>query len=440
MQTIVVKFGGSSLANADQIRKAAAIIREKSARRYVVVSAPGKSFPEDTKVTDLLYSCYDRAVHHEEYESVLSIIEGRFADIIKELEVELDLSADFAALRHNLDTCPSADYAASRGEYLNARVISAFLGYPMLDTADYIRFTEDGKYDQKATEALLIPALKNTVKAVLPGFYGAYPDGTVHTFSRGGSDITGAIVAKAAGARIYENWTDVSGMLVADPRIVENPKPIESLTYRELRELSYMGAAVLHEEAVFPVRQAGIPINIRNTNLPSDEGTMILHHLPQGSRPKIITGIAGNHGFSVVRIEKTMMNNEVGFGAKVLQIFAEFNLSFEHMPSGIDTLSVVVSTEKLAPVKNELMKRLQEVTEADVIYAEDEMAIIAVVGHGMVRAKGTAARVLTAIAKSEINIRMIDQGSGELNIIIGVHEKDYITAIRALYKEFERDL
>lgn len=440
MQTIVVKFGGSSLANAQQIRKAAAIIHAKSARRYVVVSAPGKVHAEDTKITDLLYSCYDRAVAHEEYESVLKIIETRFAEIIKELDIELDLSEDFAALRHNLDTAPSADFAASRGEYLNARVISTFLGYPMLDTADYICFDENGAYDQDATEAKLIPALKKNIKAVFPGFYGAYPDGTIHTFSRGGSDITGAIVAKAAGAKIYENWTDVSGMLVTDPRIVDNPKPIESITYRELRELSYMGAAVLHEDAVFPVRQAGIPINIRNTNCPDDEGTMILHHLPQGAKPKTITGIAGNHGFSVVRIEKAMMNNEVGFGARVLNIFSDFNLSFEHMPSGIDTLSVVVSTEKLAPVKSELMKRLQEETNPDVIYAEDEMAIIAVVGHGMVSTKGTAARALTAVAKSEINIRMIDQGSGELNIIIGVHEKDYIAAIRALYKEFEKDL
>lgn len=440
MQTIVVKFGGSSLANAEQIRKAAAIVKKKSARRYVVVSAPGKSHPEDTKITDLLYRCYDRAMAHEEYESVLSVIIDRFAEIIKDLGIELDLSEDFDALRRNLDTKPSADFAASRGEYLNARVISAFLGYPMLDAADYICFTEDGMYDQNATEAKLIPALKKNIKAVLPGFYGAYPDGTVHTFSRGGSDVTGAIVAKAAGAKIYENWTDVSGMLVADPRIVKNPKPIESITYRELRELSYMGAAVLHEDAVFPVRQAGIPINIRNTNCPKDAGTMILHHLPNETKQKIITGIAGNHGFSVVRIEKAMMNNEVGFGAKVLRIFADFNLSFEHMPSGIDTLSVVVSTDKLAPVKTELMKRLQNETNADVIYAEDEMAIIAVVGHGMVSTKGTAARVLSAIAQSEINIRMIDQGSGELNIIIGVHEKDYTTAIRALYKEFECDL
>ncbi len=440
MQTIVVKFGGSSLANADQIRKAAAIIKEKSARRYVVVSAPGKVHAEDTKITDLLYSCYDRAVAHEEYESVLTIIEQRFAEIIRELDITLDLSEDFAALRRNLDTCPSADFAASRGEYLNARVMSAYLGYPMLDTADYICFAENGAYDQAATEEKLIPALKKHIKAVFPGFYGAYPDGTIHTFSRGGSDITGAIVAKAANAKIYENWTDVSGMLVADPRIVNDPKPIESITYRELRELSYMGAAVLHEDAVFPVRQAGIPINIRNTNCPSAPGTMILHHLPEGAKPKIITGIAGNHRFSVVRIEKAMMNNEVGFGAKVLNIFAEFELSFEHMPSGIDTLSVVVSTDKLAPVKTALMKRLQEETNADVIYAEDEMAIIAVVGHGMVSTKGTAARALTAVAESGINIRMIDQGSGELNIILGVHEKDYIAAIRALYKEFERDL
>lgn len=440
MQTIVVKFGGSSLADASQIRKAAAIVREKSARRYVVVSAPGKVHAEDTKITDLLYTCYDRAKAGYEFESVLAVIEERFNGIIRDLDIELDLSADFAALRDNLQSAPSADFAASRGEYLNARVMAAFLGFEMLDTADYICFDADGKYDQEATEAKLIPALKKTVKAVLPGFYGAYPDGSIHTFSRGGSDITGAIVAKAAGAKIYENWTDVSGMLVADPRIVADPKPIESITYRELRELSYMGAAVLHEDAVFPVRQAGIPINIRNTNCPQAPGTMILHHLPENAKPKIITGIAGNHQFSVIRIEKAMMNNEVGFGAKVLSIFADFGLSFEHMPSGIDTLSVVVATEKLAPVKNELMERLQKETQPDVIYAEDEMAIIAVVGHGMVRTKGTAARVLTALAAADINIRMIDQGAGELNIIIGVHEKDYITAIRALYKEFESDL
>ncbi len=440
MSTRVVKFGGSSLANADQIKKAVAIVSAKNSRRYVVVSAPGKVNSEDTKITDLLYRCYARATGQGDAESVLKLIETRFDEIIEGLGIELDLSEDFAILREHLDNTPSEDFVASRGEYLNAKVMAAYLGCPMLDAADYICFDENGKYDQDATEAKLIPALKANKRAVLPGFYGAMPDGKVHTFSRGGSDITGAIVAKAAGAKVYENWTDVSGMLVADPRIVEDPKPIETITYRELRELSYMGAAVLHEDAVFPVRQAGIPINIRNTNFPEDEGTMIVHHLPEGFKPKIITGIAGNHQFSVVRIEKAMMNNEIGFGAKVLNIFAEFGLSFEHMPSGIDTLSVVVATDKLRPVKAELMKRIQKETNPDVIYAEDEMAIIAVVGYGMVATKGTAARVLSAVSKADINIRMIDQGSGELNIIIGVHEKDYVKAINSLYKEFEAEL
>ncbi|MBR5782936.1 MAG: aspartate kinase [Clostridia bacterium] len=440
MSTIVVKFGGSSLANATQILKSIAIIKADKHRRYVVVSAPGKAHAEDTKVTDLLYRCYNRAVQGGEVESVLSVIEKRFAEIISGLNIDLDLSEDFKILRDHLASDPSEDFVASRGEYLNAKVLSACLGCPMLDAADYICFDENGKYDQEATEKKLIPAIKSNKNGVFPGFYGATPDGKVHTFSRGGSDITGAIVAKAAGAYVYENWTDVSGMLVADPRIVENPKPIENITYRELRELSYMGAAVLHEDAVFPVRQAGIPINIRNTNAPDDDGTMILHHLPDGYKPKSITGIAGNHQFSVVRIEKAMMNNEIGFGAKVLQIFSDFNLSFEHMPSGIDTLSVVVATDKLTPVKTALMERLQKETMPDVIYAEDDMAIIAVVGHGMVSTKGTAARVLSAIAKADINIRMIDQGSGELNIIVGVHEKDYTKAIVSLYKEFEKDL
>ncbi len=440
MKSIVVKFGGSSLANATQIRKVADIVKANEARRYVVVSAPGKSHAADIKVTDLLYTCHSKAVAGVDFNDTLTTIKTRYNEIISELGLSLDLSEDFEILKKHLENSPSADFVASRGEYLNAKVMAAHLGYTMLDTADYIKFDENGKYDQTATEKLLIPALKEHERAVLPGFYGSYADGTVHTFSRGGSDVTGAIVAKAAGADIYENWTDVSGMLVADPRIVENPKPIEVITYRELRELSYMGAAVLHEDAVFPVRQAGIPINIRNTNRPDDDGTMILHRLPQGTKSRIITGIAGNHQFSVVRIEKAMMNNEVGFGAKVLQIFADFGLSFEHMPSGIDTLSVVVATDKLAPVKEQLMARLWAETKADVIHAEDDMAIIAVVGHGMVATKGTAARALSAVSKADINIRMIDQGSGELNIIIGVHEKDYTKAIVSLYNEFKDEL
>lgn len=437
MDTITVKFGGSSLASAAQIRKAAAIIQGDPARRYVVVSAPGKRDSGDTKVTDLLYRCHGLAADGADFEPVLAQIEARYADILRELGVSFDLAAEIAILREHLRTAPDADYMASRGEYLNGRIISAFLGFDFIEPAEYIRFAADGTLDGEYTFRALGERLAQSEYAVIPGFYGAWPDGRVHTFSRGGSDITGSIVARASASKLYENWTDVSGMLSADPRVVDDPKVIDWITYTELRELSYMGASVLHEDAIFPVREAGIPINIRNTNRPEDPGTMIVSALPKDARRRVITGIAGRTGFTGVAVEKSMMNIQVGFGAKLLQIFAEHGVSFEHCPSGIDTMSVVVSTEAFHNVRDAILVDIQKTLEPDAMSLQDEQAIIAVVGEGMVRSKGTAARIFKALADADINIRLIDQGSSEMNIIVGVENDDYEAAIRAIYREVE---
>ena len=436
MDTIVVKFGGSSLANAEQIRKAAAIILDNPARRFVVASAPGKAPGADVKVTDLLYACYDAAVEGGDVEAALAEVQGRFQAILDGLGVSFPLESEIDALRAHLRSGPQRDYMASRGEHLNSKILAAFLGFPFVEAADCVCFRADGSFDDEETNRRLAAALSGLDRAVVPGFYGALPDGTIHTFSRGGSDVTGAIVARAVNADLYENWTDVSGMLMTDPRIVDNPLPIDYISYRELRELAYMGATVMHEDAVFPVRQAGIPIQIRNTNRPQDPGTRIVPALPSESGGKVVTGIAGSRGFSSILVEKAMMNAEIGFASKILQILADFNISIEHMPSGIDTLSVVVSTARLAPRREEVLAAIREAVHPDHLSVEDNLAIIAVVGHGMVRTSGTAARVFTALALAPVNIRMIDQGSSELNIILGVAENDYEQAVRCIYAAF----
>ena len=437
MKTIVVKFGGTSLASAEQIRKAVDIIRSDPSRRYVVASAPGKRFSDDIKVTDLLYACYDQAANGEDFAATLARIESRFADIIRELGVSFDLDAEIAVLREHLSAAPNRDYMASRGEYLNSRIIAAFLDYPFVDPAENIFFTEAGALDEERTFRTLRETLEALPNAVIPGFYGVMPDGTVHTFSRGGSDITGSIAAQAVHADLYENWTDVSGMLSADPRLVEDPHVIDHITYTELRELSYMGASVLHEDAVFPVRKAGIPINIRNTNRPDDPGTMIVPWADRSVKKRVITGIAGRKGFTSIALEKSMMNAEVGFTARLFTILAEHGVAFEHCPSGIDTISVVVNTESFSHARNSILIAIQKALEPDAMTVEDGLAMIAVVGHGMVYSKGTAARIFKALADANINIRMIDQGSSELNIIVGVEEGDYENAIRAIYREME---
>lgn len=437
MQTITVKFGGTSLATAAQIEKVAAIIRSDPARRFVVASAPGKRMPDDIKVTDLLYRCYDAAAAEEDFTETLTQIGERFRDIIRELGVQFDLETELAQIRAHLETAPNRDYMASRGEYLNSKILAAHLGFPFVDAAEMIRFRADGVLDDVYTNRMLRERLSGMERAVVPGFYGALPDGTVHTFSRGGSDVTGALVALATDSELYENWTDVSGMLSADPRIVENPRVIEYITYTELRELSYMGATVLHEDAVFPVRKAGIPINIRNTNRPEDPGTMIVAALPASAHRRTVTGIAGKQGFSSVHIEKAMMNGEIGFLANVLRIFADAGLSIEHCPSGIDTLSVVVNTAAFAPHREDILRRIRRDLEPDVVAVEDDLALIAVVGQGMVYSKGTAARVFSALYSADVNIRMIDQGSSELNIIVSVEDSDYTTALKSIYTAME---
>jgi len=437
MKTIVCKFGGSSMASAAQFRKVGDILRADPARRFLVVSAPGKRFDGDTKVTDMLYRCYDLAAAGEDFAAALEAVRARYREIADELGVAFDLDGELAVIADHLHRAPQRDYMASRGEYLNAKLMAAWLGWTFLDTAETVRFRADGVLDPDTTYALLGGVMAKTERAVLPGFYGADGTGRVVTFSRGGSDVTGAIAARAVKADLYENWTDVSGMLFTDPRIVPDPAAIPFVTYRELRELSYMGASVLHEDAVFPARRAGIPINIRNTNRPGDDGTLIAAQPPEGTAIPPVTGIAGRKGFDTVLIEKSMMNSEVGFAARLLDIFAAHGVPFEHCPTGIDTMSVVVSAEAFRPHREEILAALEEL-KPDHLKVEEGLAMIAVVGCGMVENKGIAARILGAVTAAGVNIRMIDQGSSELNIIIGVREEDYETAVRGLYQEFHK--
>ncbi len=438
MDRKVVKFGGSSLADAAQFAKVRSIVLAEKERCYVVPSAPGKRFSGDEKVTDMLYACYALAEKNEPFEEVFSKIKDRYNSIISELSLTVSLDEEFEIIRDMFMKKAGKDYAASRGEYLNGILLSNYLGFDFIDAAKVIFFTESGAFDAEKTNTVLSEVLKSHEYAVVPGFYGANPDGSIKTFSRGGSDITGAIVARAANATIYENWTDVSGFLMADPRIIDSPKPIQKITYSELRELSYMGATVLHEDAIFPVRQAKIPINIKNTNDPSHPGTLILDSIDdKDDTSSIITGIAGRKGFSSVLLEKDMMNQELGFGYRVLKVFYENGLSFEHLPSGIDTLSVVLEQKAIEGKEDSLVKQLYEATGSDKIEIEHSLALIAVVGRRMIKSKGSAARVFAAAAHCGVNIKMIDQGSSELNIIIGVAEEDFEKAIRAIYDAFE---
>ncbi|MCI5792784.1 MAG: aspartate kinase [Lachnospiraceae bacterium] len=440
MQKFVAKFGGSSLADAGQFKKVADIIKARPCRRYIVASAPGKRSSDDIKVTDMLYACYDKASEGEDFKPALSAIRERFNEIMSTLEIDFDLDSEIEKIAEHLSTNPDKDYMASRGEYLNSKLLAAYLGFKFIDAADCIHFDANGRLDNDATDEGIFIALKNIDYAVIPGFYGSLPDGSIHTFSRGGSDITGSLVARAVRADMYENWTDVSGMLSADPRIVENPEPIDAITYRELRELSYMGASVMHEAAVFPVRKANISMNIRNTNRPEDNGTLISAELPRIPRKRKVAGIAGKKGFSAVLVETPSMNEEIGFGAHLLNIFARHNVNFEHLPTGIDTMSVVVHNDEFSKARNDIIDDISNEIEPESLYVEDNLALIAVVGLGMAYSRGTAARVMRALADSRVNIKMIDQGSTEINIIIGVDEADYETAIRSIYKAlFEND-
>lgn len=431
----VVKFGGSSLASAEQFKKVGDIIRADEGRKYVVPSAPGKRFNEDTKVTDMLYQCYALAENGKDFDIELKAIKARYDEIITGLGLELSLNDEFKIIKKNFQEKAGRDYAASRGEYLNGIVMANYLGYEFLDAAQYIFFHEDGTLNGQKTAEVLGAKLDVTERAVIPGFYGACEDGRVKTFSRGGSDVTGSIVAAAAGVDLYENWTDVSGFLIADPRIIHNPQPIKSITYRELRELAYMGATVLHEDAIFPVRKEGIPINIKNTNKPEDEGTMIVESTCRQSE-YTITGIAGKKGFVSINIEKDLMNSEIGFGRKVLEAFEKHGISFEHMPSGIDTMTVFVHQPEFEGKEQQVLADIHRLAHPDSIEIESDLALIAVVGRGMKAAKGTAGRIFSALAHARVNVKMIDQGSSELNIIIGVKNSDFEKAIKSIYDIF----
>lgn len=431
----VVKFGGSSLASAEQFKKAGEIIRADRERKFVVPSAPGKRDADDTKVTDMLYECYDLAETGKDFKAQLKEIKDRYQEIIDGLELKLSLEEEFKVIEKNFKNKAGSNYAASRGEYLNGIIMAEYLGFEFVDAADVILFDENGEYNAEITNRKMRERLEKIEAAVIPGFYGAYADGTVKTFSRGGSDITGSIVARAIKANVYENWTDVSGFLIADPRIIYKPEGIETITYKELRELAYMGASVLHEEAIFPVRSEGIPINIRNTNAPEDNGTWIVESTCQKSK-YVITGIAGKKGFCAVNIDKDMMNSEIGFGRKVLQAFEENGISFEHVPSGIDTMTVFVHQDEFMHKEQRVVSAIHRLADPDHIDIEADFALIAVVGRGMKSTRGTAGRIFSALAHANVNVKMIDQGSSELNIIIGVSNADFETAIKAIYDIF----
>ncbi len=435
---IVTKFGGSSLADAEHFKKVKTILEMDSERKFVVPSAPGKRGPGDDKITDLLYAAHNAAKEGKAFKHLLERIRARYEEIAGELGIQADFEKEFNEIEQRLKNGASPDYAASRGEYLNGRLLSKYLNIPFVDAAEVVRFTADGRLMEEETNAIMGEKLMNMRRAVIPGFYGADADGNIHTFSRGGSDVSGALVARAVNADIYENWTDVTGFRMADPRIVPDAHYISTLTYRELRELSYMGATVLHEDAVFPVRKAGIPTNIRNTNDPKHPGTMIRANAGQNDLGHVITGIAGHKGFCIVSVEKDMMNAELGFGRRVLQAFEEYGVNFEHLPTGIDTMCVVVHEKELAPHKEEVLARIRELVNPDSLTVSEHLALIATVGRGMVRNFGTAARLFTAISAQGISIRTIDQGSSELNIIVGVDEDDFETAVKAIYDAFVR--
>lgn len=437
MSLKVSKFGGTSMADGHVMNSVKKIIESDPDRRYIVVSAPGKRFSGDIKITDLLYKCHDEVERLGTCKQAFSAVRARFEGIVRELNLDFNIRAVLDETQKRIDEEKSADFTASRGEYLSAQVMASLLGAKLIDSEDVVFFDEKGNLDGAKTYKAVALAIGDAQKAVFPGFYGKGADGKVKTFSRGGSDISGAIVARAVNASVYENWTDVSGFMACDPRIVTGAKNIKNLSYMELRELSYMGANVLHSESIFPVRKANIPIVIKNTFRPEDEGTAILpvaHYKPSGN---VVTGIAGKKNFTVIFMEKSHMNSEVGFVRKVLSVLERFEVSVEHIPTGIDTMSVVIETAQLENFKLEqILECIKNEAEPDLIRVTENVALIATVGHGMSSSIGTSARLFKAMAEANINAKMIDQGSSELNIIVGVRNDDMEKCIAAIYREF----
>lgn len=434
---VISKFGGSSLATSSQFKRVKEIVDSNKMIKVVVPSAPGKRDEKDHKITDLLYMCYQLSSHGLKFDDIFKMIAERFFEICDNLSIDIDLENILEEIKINIEKNKGRDYCASRGEYINGILLAKYLGYEFIDASDVIFFNESNEIDEiKTNEALREKiSMDDDIKYVIPGFYGSFMS-EVRTFSRGGSDITGSVIANALDAKLYENWTDVSGFLVADPKIVENPKEIDLITYKELRELSYMGAKVLHEEAIFPVKKKGIPIQIKNTNRPQDKGTLIVPETWESNREHLITGIAGKKNFTVITVEKTLMNSDKSFLRKLVSVFETNDISIEHMPSGIDSISVVVSDEELNGKLSKIKEEMRIYLNPDNIISSSNMALVAVVGRGMIRTKGISARVFTALSSNGVNIRMISQGSSELNIIIGIENSDFETAIKAIYKAF----
>lgn len=433
----VLKFGGSSMADATQFAKVKSIVESDESRRVVVVSAAGKRFKDDHKLTDLLYLCHAHLKYGVSCDSVYQMIVDRYTAIRDELHLNVDLESEFAALRRKMDKGISQDELVSRGEYFAAKLMAAYLGFAFLDSELWLKFKLDGSVDQEATYEALRHAAEGR-KVVIPGFYGTMPDGSIKTFSRGGSDITGALAAAALDADVYENWTDVSGFLMADPKIVPDPEPIERITYSELRELSYIGAQVLHEGTIFPVREKNIPLNIRNTNQPDHPGTMIRESFEEVEMPgdRFITGIAGKKDFSVITVTKNGMSSELGILRQMLEVLEKYQVNVEYLPSGIDSVSLVVASDKAQPCLYQMMGDLQKAVKPDSIHVTDNMAIVAAVGRKMAFKPGISGKIFATLGENGINIRMITQGPEELNIIVGVDNKDFASAIRVLYDSF----
>lgn len=436
---IVAKFGGSSLADSKQFAKVKDIVMADKNRKYIIPSAPGKRNSQDHKVTDLLYMCYQLASHSINIDEVYSIISNRYISICKELDLSLNIEDILLDIKTNIQNGASKDFTASRGEYLNALILSEFLAFEFVDAKDLILFDNEGKLNLQETQKKTELLLKEKPYAVIPGFYGGNEEGEIITFSRGGSDITGSIIASALNCHLYENWTDVSGFYIADPRIVDTPRSIDTITYKELRELSYMGAPVLHEESIFPIKSAGIPINIRNTNLPENPGTMIVNDSHPVSYAETITGIAGKKDFMVISIEKTSMNEEKGFFRKLISVFESNDISIEHIPSSIDSISVVVSSSEIHTKLDKVMEEIRIYCKPDSIITYPDMSLVAIVGRGMRNTRGISAKIFTALASEDVNIRMISQGSSELNIIIGIKNEDFNMAISSIYEAFNKE-
>ncbi|WP_234125146.1 aspartate kinase [Clostridium hydrogenum] len=433
---VVTKFGGSSLADSNQFKKVKSIITSDKSRKYIIPSAPGKRNSKDYKITDLLYLCHTHVQNGIPFDDVFKLICQRYIEIVNELNVAIDINSYLEKVRTDIENGASSDYAASRGEYLNGRILAKYLDAEFIDAADIIFFDESGNLNEEKTYSNIKEKVLKCDKAVIPGFYGSGADGNVKTFSRGGSDVTGSIISAGVAADLYENWTDVSGFLMADPRIVENPKTIEKITYKELRELSYMGATVLHEEAIFPVRDAGIPINIKNTNKPEDAGTLIVSDTSEATRFGTITGIAGKKDFTVIAIEKALLNSEIGFCRRLLSILEMYGISFENMPSGVDSVSLVIEDSQLKNKCSKVIDEIKRQCSPDSIEIHPNMALVATVGRGMAKSTGIASKIFSALSSENVNIRMIDQGSSEINVTVGVENADFEKAVKGIYKVF----